>query len=288
MKHNVCNNIQEVTPSKVLTGRRCPFCYGNQTKEQKTWEQELKELGNNEYVSLEPYVNNRTKILIKHTICNHEWKISPSNFIKGHRCPKCSTERTAKSLSLSHEEFLKKLQLLNEPEYILIDKYIKNSKKVKFKHLKCNNVFSTLPNNFIKGNRCPYCKVGSKGEEKIKQWLTNNNINYIKEYHFDDLRGEKNKPLRFDFAIMNQENNVELLIEFDGRQHFVYEESSMFSKKDFEKLQSHDKQKNQYCINNNILLIRINYKDYNNIENILRSIILEKDSETIRKLAINS
>ena len=31
----------------------------------------------------------------------------------------------------------------------------------------------------------------------------------------------------------------------------------------------------------------INYKNYNNIENILRSVILEEDSETIRKFAIH-
>ena len=244
-------------------------------------------MGDNEYTSLGQYINNRTKILIKHNKCNHEWEISPSNFIKGHRCPKCATEKIIKKLSLGHEEFSKRLKLLNEPDYILLDEYISNTQKITFKHLTCGKTFTTLPSNFIRGNRCPHCKVGSKGEEKIKKWLNDNNLKYTKEYWFEDLRGDKEKPLRFDFAILNNDQNLKLLIEYDGRQHFVYEESSMFTEEDFKKLQEHDKEKNQYCIDNNISLIRIDYKNYNNIENILRSVILEEDSETIRKFAIH-
>ena len=61
----------------------------------------------------------------------------------------------------------------------------------------------------------------------------------------------------------------------------------MITKEAFEKTQQNDIIKNQYCINNGITLFRINYKYQNNINEILNKVILEEDSETIRKFAIN-
>ena len=53
------------------------------------------------------------------------------------------------------------------------------------------------------------------------------------------------------------------------------------------KCKKNDIVKNQYCINNNITLFRIDYRYQNNINEILNKVILEEDSETIRKFAIN-
>lgn len=50
----------------------------------------------------------------------------------------------------------------------------------------------------------------------INNLLIENNINYKKEYSFIDLKGIKGGPLRFDFAIFDDNNNLIELIEFDG------------------------------------------------------------------------
>ena len=61
----------------------------------------------------------------------------------------------------------------------------------------------------------------SYGEETIEKILNQNNINYKKEYSFKDLKGKSEMfPLRFDFAIFDNENNLSYLIEYDGEQHF--------------------------------------------------------------------
>ena len=58
--------------------------------------------------------------------------------------------------------------------------------------------------------------------------------------------------------------NNNLIIEFDGRQHF----ESVYNR-DYETTKRHDAIKNQYCQDNNIDILRIPYWDEDNIESII-------------------
>ena len=287
IKHNICGYEYYVTPSHFLRGERCPKCYGKNRKTTCEWQNEMNSISNNEYEVLEDYINNRTPILTLHKKCGNIWKISPSNFKKGHRCPKCAAEIIAEKLSFSHDDICNKIYKIVGNEYKILDTYKNNCTKIRFIHNKCGYIYSSSVANFLKGNRCPHCKVGSKGEEIIKKYLLDNNIKFKREYYFNDLRGSKNKPLRFDFCILDNDDNIKMLLEYDGRQHYIYEKSSFISYEDFINTKKRDKMKNDYCIKNNILLLRINYNYYNDLENILKLIILEKDSETIRKFMIH-
>lgn len=74
----------------------------------------------------------------------------------------------------------------------------------------------------------------------------------------------KNK-LRFDFYLPD----YNICIEYDGKQHF--ESIDWFGgKNSFLENQIRDKIKNEWCVENNINLIRISYKD--NIEDKLKQI----------------
>ena len=76
----------------------------------------------------------------------------------------------------------------------------------------------------------------------------------------------RNSPLRPDFFLPN----YNLVIEFDGIQHF--EPIEFFGGQEgFEKRQQKDREKNEYCKNNNIDILRIPYWDFNNIEKIIKN-----------------
>jgi hypothetical protein len=115
---------------------------------------------------------------------------------------------------------------------------------------------------------CPSC-ASSKGESRIRDFLTSNSIKYIKEKTFSDCKWKINGSLRFDFYI--QERN--LIIEHDGIQHFEPIRFGGISQKEaidnFKSQKKKDKAKNVYCYKNNITLIRIPYWNYDNIEEIL-------------------
>lgn len=95
----------------------------------------------------------------------------------------------------------------------------------------------------------------SLGEFNIIQILNQNNIKYKKEYCFPG------SSFRFDFAILNENNEVIRLIEFDGEQH--YEQNIKNSGwNTYEKYQytlENDMKKNQIAKDNNIPLVRIPY-----------------------------
>ena len=95
------------------------------------------------------------------------------------------------------------------------------------------------------------CLVSQK-EEEIVKILDANDVKYLRQFTFSDLKDAR--LLRFDFAILNKDNNLLGLIEYQGSQH--YEEHSSFG--DHEKLLLHDKMKKQYCEDNQIPLLELN------------------------------
>lgn len=102
------------------------------------------------------------------------------------------------------------------------------------------------------------CLGKSKGEYIIKNILLENNIPFQQEVSFPDLK-DKNY-LRFDFALLDKNGKIKKLIEFDGRQHS--DSSSIWYN---ETVILHDKMKTNYCKDNNIPLLRINYKEIDSI-----------------------
>lgn len=102
--------------------------------------------------------------------------------------------------------------------------------------------------------------VCSVGEYAIKTLLDQNSIYYKTEYIFNDLKNPKtNRCLRFDFAIFDEKNNLQYLIEFDGRQHYTGPEAEWNHSSSLEDIQFRDNLKNEYCKTNNIILKRIPY-----------------------------
>lgn len=94
------------------------------------------------------------------------------------------------------------------------------------------------------------CKHQSFGEKEIEELLKSNSIRYQSQYRFNDF-----KQRIYDFALLDYENKVLRLIEFDGEQHF----KSVEHWEDLKNVQSRDKEKNQYALLHNIPLIRIPY-----------------------------
>lgn len=125
---------------------------------------------------------------------------------------------------------------------------------------------------YLRGKTGKSCGcVNSWGEKVIAKILTENNIQFKKQYTFKDL---KNKGfLRFDFAIFNKLGELLFLIEFDGRQHYFGPDAKWKETDAFEEIKYRDNLKNEYCRNNHIKLKRIPYTKIKDIkiDNLLDS-----------------
>jgi hypothetical protein len=100
-------------------------------------------------------------------------------------------------------------------------------------------------------NMLGFFKSNSNFENNIYNALSANYNNIICEYTNEKLLSPKGYPLRIDFYIPSKN----LMIEADGLQH--YDENHIWYS---EYSKECDEIKNQYCLDNNIKLVRIIYK----------------------------
>ena len=100
----------------------------------------------------------------------------------------------------------------------------------------------------------------SRGEIKIEEILTAAGLMFKPEYIFPDLVSSSGRPLRFDFAVFDDDGDLDFLIEYQGVQH--YEPKSKFGGiQGLRKQQANDMKKREYCRDHNITLIAIPYWD---------------------------
>lgn len=124
---------------------------------------------------------------------------------------------------------------------------------------------SSLQQGFTNSCGC----LRSMGENLIDKYLTELNINFQREYTFEDCKDKR--PLPFDFIIFDTNNKIKLLIEVNGKQHY---EPSFYKEEDdaialLEYTQRHDLIKQEYCKNNNYDLLIIPYWELNNFKSII-------------------
>ena len=126
--------------------------------------------------------------------------------------------------------------------------------------------FFQRPEDHLNGQGCPECSKfrTSKGENLIKQILEKRNIKFIHNKNCLDFLGK----LRPDFYLPD----YNLIIEYDGRQHFK-PVKFWGGDEGLLKTQERDKLKTQLCEEHNIKLVRISYTQFNEIEEIIDSII---------------
>lgn len=135
-------------------------------------------------------------------------------------------------------------------------------RKGKFTCPFCKQNFVTNIYSVEKGHTFSCGCIKSKGEQKIAFVLQENNILFEKQKTYKDCLSVNKTLLRFDFYLPF----FNVLIEYDGEQHFNYRANGYFTQEKIKGIQDRDEIKNLYCINNNIKLIRIPYTDFDLID----------------------
>jgi len=160
------------------------------------------------------------------------------------------------------EEFIEQSNLIHDGKYSYLNTtYLTDRDKV---IITCpiHGDFSQIANSHMQGKGCNSCKE-SRGEREIAKFLSKYDINYDRQYRFNECRGSK-YPLPFDFYIPS----TRTCIEFDGEQHFL--PLSFFGGQEaLDRLRVNDKIKSDYCEDNYISLIRIRYDQIDDIYRIL-------------------
>lgn len=135
----------------------------------------------------------------------------------------------------------------------------------------CGNIKSVSSKLLRNGHTNSCGCILSIGEEKITHYLQENNILYTQQYTFPST------IYRYDFALLNNDNSIEALIEYNGIQHYEYktEGTGWNTKENFELTQKRDAAKKELAEKNKIPLYIIPYWDLKNLNKILEKIIIE-------------
>ena len=223
----------------------------------KTTEQYIQEAiqvhGNKYDYSKVIYEHSEKKICI---VCpkHGEFLQRASSHLSGRGCPKCGTEQGSKLKSKTIDQFISDAIRVHGNKYDYSQsEYINAYTKVK---IICpeHGEFWQVPNSHLKGRGCPKCKK-SHGEEFIENWLKNNNIEYINSYRIILPTIARNTNIIFVDFYIESKNTI---IEYNGKQHYIpikYFGGDI----NFQKQQNRDNVLEQYCKNNSIQLINIEY-----------------------------
>lgn len=251
LKHLNCNTEFTTTLKLLLKAKiPCPKCSNRNYKmTDSEFKERIKSLVNDEYIPLIPYESSQKKVLMKHSVCNNTYLVMPNKFFTGRRCPYCAPNK-----KLSFDEVQNRVRTIDAEYDILNDNYKNIGELTRFIHKKCGSEFLMRPRDFFKqnGNRCPICNQ-SKGEKIIIDYLKSKNIKYETQYRIDNF----NKLKRFDFCIFDNNDQIKFLLEYDGEFHYKPMNDSENSLKKFNWQRNSDKEKEEYCLQNHLKLVRI-------------------------------
>lgn len=218
----------------------------------------------------EEFIDVISKITI---ICSegHEFVTTPMSHLQcSGGCTECKNEKTkirfskSKSGKYLSNNFISKEFDKNKNSISIHEISLNSGKKVWWICSNCKNSYEARVSDRIGHNSgCPKCK-SSKGEKEIINTLNKNNIIFKHQYLFKDLIIGKGR-YKCDFYLPQ----YNMIIEFDGQQHFNYNNRGWNTKKNHIETLRRDQIKNQFCKDNKIKLIRIPYTKQDQIEEIL-------------------
>lgn len=148
------------------------YYINGKAKNTESFKREILEKVGEDFHVLGEYINNRTKIKIRHNTCGHIFNILPISFLLGKSCPKCRKNKKLKTTKIFKDELYKKYK----NEYSVLEEYVGARTKIKIKHNNCGTIWEITPDNILRGYGCPKCGRIKSDKKRLL------NYDYIKKY----------------------------------------------------------------------------------------------------------
>lgn len=268
-KCNTCGRIGEIWLSNAPKQKMCVGC---RESNKKNHAEDLtgKRFGR---LTVRERAANRGRCVSWNCLCDcgNKTVVTTSHLKNGHTqsCGCYMRDRVSKanSIDLIGQRYGKLTAIKRQPDHITIGG---NPLTVYECVCDCGNHIDVLAMNLVSGNtQSCGCLGNSRAEIFIKKYLTEHKIKHRKEYTYKDLLSDRGYPLKFDFALLNKDDSVKCLVEYNGEQHYYPTDST----KEFGKMQRDktDAMKRDYCKEHGIKLIVIRYDD--NLDERLQDIM---------------
>lgn len=248
--------------SKIQLGRGCPFCAG---KARKTPEDYHALASQNGFIWLGPMVDKVHTKTVWRCSLGHEWESGYADIRQGYGCWFCGIDKRAYTQKKKPNDYHILAQIR---KFVWLGPEVGNKRTKTNWQCEYNHKWEACYDDINRGNGCPTCQE-SRGENKIAQVLISLGISFIREKRFDNCKDKRTLPFDFYFMIDKQT----FLIEYQGRHH--YEPINYFGGNDsLAKTCRRDNIKAKFALKNGFTLVCIPYTDYENIEGILKGLLL--------------
>lgn len=266
--HNIIHNK---TPQAILKGKGCVECGKEKLRKLHTRSTEIvqeKVSARNPHIDLideydgdveniQCYCTKHDQIFTRHlsTLTDNQ-----------SGCNKCYGEFIREKHGIGIGEFKRRLREIH-PELEVIGEYKTNSTPIKVTCMIHNYTYSSTPSAlFSRLSCCAKTRITYK-EERVCRLLEDWGYNITRQKKFEDCRDVS--YLYFDCYL----DDFNILIEFDGEQHYKPVKYSLQSYDDavrkYEYTKMHDLIKDEYCRMQKIELIRIPYWEFENLDYFL-------------------
>ena len=247
------------TPSSHLSGGGCFECVKDRLSLgfDEFVKRAKKTHGDKYNYSKVSYKNSITRVCI---ICkvHGEFYQTPYVHLIGSGCKRC-----ADNYPMSQEDFIRKAKKEHGNRYDYSKAEYKKAKERVVIICKKHGEFEQAPTNHLSGKGCPYCRKKSEG--KVKTFL----LDYFSDWiivpnkKIWDSYKDYNRKRFCDFWL--EKDNIKVIVEYDGTQHFQPVRFGGISPARAEKNFKHTQLKalldHDYCLENNIILYRIKYDE---------------------------
>lgn len=265
-KHNTRELIKDYWFKLKRRNNICKYCVGKERTDEE-YKALVTQLHPNIMV-LDKYKKYDERVKCRCLVCNTEWEVRAGSLIakRLRGCPTCGRKSARDSRSKSKEQFIEDLKKVND-KLVVEGEYVNTHTLIDVRCTIHNVVFSRMPCNLLnKTATCPMCAKGNwKTEKLVGNVLKELNITAQPQHKFPGCKGQR-KHLLFDYYLPD----YNVAIEYDGEQHY-YPIDYFGGEKGFKRRKEYDKIKTNYCLENDIRLIRVPYYKKDNLKEYLIS-----------------
>ncbi|MFP3598207.1 hypothetical protein [Chryseobacterium sp. SIMBA_029] len=218
-------------------------------------------------------------VIVKCNLFGHHKETFPQTAVsigKNNICPECCKTRDYKKKN--GEDLINKINgVLSEKKnsFSFFGSIDRNDKSIIFYELICRNCGCSEweREKYVSSVKCKVCYPNdTTGESRVIEYLNFLKVAFKKQKKFPGLKNEK--ELKCDFFIPK----LNLIIEFDGHQHY-YPVDYFKGFKSFKKTIKCDWIKNRYALKNRINILRIPFKEYDNMESLIDDAITKINNQ---------
>ena len=218
-KCKIDNNVWCATPTNLLRGRGCPVCGRKLVNKnrKKTHDDFVNEISKKSpYIKIiGQYNGSKNRIDAKCLIHNYCWSPFADSLCQGQGCPLCGIDKSSKSQTKTHQEFIEDFNKTSNSKNIeIIGTYTGRHKRIKARCKIHDYLWEPFAADLLRGYGCKFCR-----SDKMHGHFATSQEEFIEEIK------EINQNIEVVGNYINRHTRVLCKCKLCGNEFYVYPDS---------------------------------------------------------------